>query len=135
MPSYPTFSIRQVYNFDMYAPAILSTGYKGATVLAVMDYETAAREADIRSIHVNVFPFLPDGTPNDFRAYDYIKIKTTAGNTVVLGLAWIKADTVTSVESRTITARITGVGAADVPRVRNALIQNGFTAIDVNISN
>lgn len=130
----PVFAIRQVYDFDMYAPAVLGASYKGATVLAIMDRETAAKEIDPMAVHVSVYPYLPAGTPNDPSAYDYIKIKTTAGITTILGIPWIKADTVTTVESRTITAKITGVAAGDLPRVRNALIQNGFTGIELTIS-
>lgn len=133
MPA-PNFAIRQVYNFDMFAPAILGNSYKGATILAIMDRETANREIDTQAMHISVFPHLPAGTPNDPNAYDYVKIKTSAGNTTILGVAWIKEETVTLVESRTITAKIAGVAAGDLTRVRNALIQNGFNNIEVTIS-
>lgn len=130
----PVFNIRQIYNFDMYAPALLGASYKSVTVLAVMDRETAARDIDPQALHVQVFPYLPAGTPNDPNGYDYVKIKTPAGNTTVVGIPWIKADTIVSVESRTITVQIANVNAGDVPRVRDALVQNGFNAVTLSIS-
>ena len=128
------FEIRKVYSWDVYPAALLGTNYKNVTVLAIMDRDTANKEIDTQALHVNFFPSLPAGTPNDPNGYDYIKIRTTAGQTTILGIAWINLASVTVVDSRTITVKISDVGAADITRVRNALVQNGFGSLDISIS-
>ena len=128
--SYP-FQNRQVYSFDVYPLAALGNNFKNVTVMAVMDAETAAQSIDIQAQHVAYFPFLPAGTPNDPRAYDYVKIKTLAGNTAILGLAWINEATIVQVESVTIVATVYGAASSDVTKIRNALIQNGFNNVSV----
>lgn len=128
------FNIRGVYNFDVYPAVLLGTDFKNVTVLALMDFETANKEIDARARHVNFYPYLPAGTPNNPAAYDYIKIKTTAGNTTILGVAWINLDTVVEVESRTASVTIKDVTASDVPRIKQALAQNGFNNVTINIS-
>ena len=128
------FKIRSVYNFDVYPAVLLGTDFKNVTVLAVMDFETANKEIDIRARHVNFFPYLPAGTPNKPSSYDYIKVKTTAGNTTILGVAWINMDTVVEVESRTATVTIKDISAIDVTRIKQALAQNGFNNVSINIA-
>lgn len=131
---FTNFQLRKVYNFDMFNPALLGTSYKGATVLGIMDFESAMREADVQSTHINTYSYLPPGTPNDPRQYDYVRIKTTTGQILVLGMAWIKGETVTVVDSRIITVKIFNVTAGDLPKVRDALVQNGFNNPEITIS-
>lgn len=132
-PAVPSFALRQVYNFDVYASDILGAGFKNARVLAIMDRETANREIDTQALHIQIYPQLPNGWPNTPDAYDYVKILTSANNTTILGLAWIKADSVELVGTRVITVNIGNVNNSDIPRVRNALIQNGFTNLQIAI--
>jgi hypothetical protein len=127
------FVLRGVYSFDVFPAALLGTDYKNVTVLAIMDAATANREIDIQALHAQIYPMLPVGTPNDPYGYDYVKIKTTAGNVTILGIAWINDTTVTLVQSNTITAVIGNVSAVDVLRIRNALIQNGYNNIALSI--
>ena len=126
--------IRSVYNFEVYPVPILGNNFKGVTVLALMDRETAAKEMDPQAMHINVYPYLPAGTPNDPNGYDYVKIKTTANIVTILGLAWIKPESVQLVSSQTVTVKIGNVSANDIPRIRNALVQNGYNALDLSIS-
>jgi len=130
----PQLLNRQTYNFDVYPSAFIGNGFKNVTVMAIMDRETANKEIDTAALHVQYFPTLPAGTPNDPDAYDYVKLKLPSGNTTVIGLAWIKAETVQLVDARTITAKIGGVTVNDLARVRLALIQNGFPNVDLSIS-
>lgn len=128
------FQIRGVYSFEVYPVAILGGDFKNVTILSIMDRETANREIDTQALHVNLYPYLPVSTPNNPNGYDYIKIKTSTGQTTILGIAWINLETITLVESRVITVKIGNVSAADTARVRNALAQNGFTVTDISIT-
>lgn len=127
------FKIKGVYNFDVYPSAILGTSFKNVTVMAIMDRATANKEIDTQAMHVLMYPYLPSGSVNDPDGYDYIKIKTTTGQTTIIGISWINDDTVELVESRTVTVVIDGVTASDVNRIKNALVQNGYSALTISI--
>lgn len=129
------YQIKQAYSFQVYPSALLGTGFQNVTVLAVMDQETANRETDTQAQHVQVYPTLPAGTPNDPAQYNYLKVRMPNGSTTILGMAWIKEDTIVQVTTGTIVVKITSSSpAADLAKVRNALLQNGFTAIDLSIA-
>lgn len=127
------FQIGQIYNFEVYPAAFFGTEFKAVEILAIMNYELASKESDPQAIHVQIAPFLPVGTPGP-TAYNYVKVKTTAGNEVILGLAWINPDTIVLVQALTITCIISNTNTNDVPRLRNALIQNGFNTFTVSIN-
>lgn len=127
------FQIRNVYTFTLYPDHVFDTDFKNVTVMGILDYEMASRYADIYPLHVQVYPSLPEGTPNDPRSYDYILVKTTAGNNVVLGIPWIKENTIELVDSKTIQVLISNASAIDISRVRNALLQNGYTQLDITL--
>jgi hypothetical protein len=83
---------------------------------------------------VAVYPSLPVGTPNDPKQYNYIKITTTAGVSVVLGIPWINDSTVVLTETNTIVATITNVSQADIARINSCLVANGYNAFTLSIS-
>ena len=129
-----SFKLRGVYSFDVYPTALLGTSYKNVTILGIMDPTTAAKKVDIKSLHVMMFPTLPAGSSSNFEDYDYVEIKTSTGETTVLSMGWINPATVTQVTSSTAVATIGGISAADVPRIINALVQNGFNDVTVSLT-
>ncbi len=131
--SYP-FELKKVYNFDVYPSTILGDDFRNVTILSIMDYESALQLADVAAIHVNVYPYLPAGLPDDPSQYDYVRIRTASGQSTILGISWINLDTVELVESRRMTIKIDGVGSSDIERVRLALVQNGYNNIEISIS-
>jgi hypothetical protein len=133
MPN-PILNIRSTYNFEVYGTQILGNNYSGVTILAIMDADSAAKEIDAVSKHAAMFPYLPNGTPNNWRSYDYVKIKTVTNQVTVIGMPWIKENTITLVEARTATIKVGNVTGSDANRIRNALITNGFNDIEITIN-
>ena len=127
------FQIREIYSFDVYPTAVLGNGFKNVTVLAVMDQESANQLIDTTALHVNVYPYLPPGTPNRPDSYNYLKIKTANGETTVLGLPWINEASIEHVVSTSITVKVGNVQASDVAAIREALQQNGFTSLEISV--
>ncbi|MNU19660.1 hypothetical protein D3C71_78930 [compost metagenome] len=127
------FEIRKIYSFDVYPAAVLGNGFQNVTVLAVMDQESANQLVDTQSLHVNVYPYLPTGTPNRPDAYSWLKIRTANGETTVLGLPWINEASITEVNSTEINVKIGNVQASDVPAIVEALKQNGFVSLVVTV--
>jgi hypothetical protein len=128
------FNLRSVYSFSLYPIAALGAGYTNATIMAIMDTATANREIDTQALHALVYPTLPNGSaPNDPNGYDYVKIKTSAGRTTILGLPWIDPSSVVLVDSTTIVATISNVSAGDLATIKNALAANGFNSVTFTV--
>ncbi len=123
-----------VYSFSVYPVAILGTGFENATVLSIMDLETAMAFEDVRQLHISVFPSLPAGTPNDPKSYNYLRLRLASGVTKVIGLAWIDNDSVELVEMQTITVKIPNVVSSDQVKIRNALAANGYAVIEMIVN-
>jgi hypothetical protein len=128
------FENRGVYSFDVYPVAILGNNYKNVKVVSILDRESANQFVDTQALHLQIYPYLPAGTPNDPDAYDYVKLKMPNGNIVVLGMAWINLSTITTVDSRTITVKLLEVNSTDVPRIRDVLVANGFNRMEITVS-
>lgn len=131
--AYFDFKIGSSYVFETYAGSILGTTFKEATCVAIMDGETALRENDVISIHANVFPSLPVGTPNSYSGYPYVKFKLKTGQSMILGMPWIKENTISLVETVNVqvTVKLNSISEAD--NVRRALVSNGITDFEIKI--
>lgn len=127
------FETRLVYSFDIYPRAYFDTNFTNVTVLGTVGFEIASRYVDIHALHAQVYPTLPAGTPNDPGAYNYLLLKTANNSTTVIGIPWIKENTIELIESRTMLVTIDSISASDVSKVRNALVQNGYRNIDIKM--
>lgn len=132
------FLTRTTYSFSVYPSALFGTDFGQCRVLSVMDADTAQRSGlDIVAKHVQVKPSIPDsvGMPNDPFAYDYIQILTPSNTRVILGIPWIDESTIQVVTSQTATAVISGITAADLPIIKQALAMNNYNNVTLTISN
>lgn len=130
---YP-FVIKGVYSFILYPATVIRGDFSNLTIMATMDYESALQLGDIPAVHANVFPYLPAGTPNDPSQYDYVKVKLSSGIVTVLGMPWINQSTIELVQSLSATVVIEGVSNSDGPRIRDALVQNGYNNLTITIN-
>lgn len=126
------FKIGLTYTFEVYPNAILGTDFKNVKVLAILDKDSANQIISTQSMHVNVYPYLPSGTPNNPGGYNYIKILTQSGAITCIGIPWIKDSTVTVVEFKRANVVIDGITLEDGPKIAAALLKNGFPNIKVN---
>lgn len=129
------FKLNGKYSFEVHPSEILGNDFKNVVVLGVVIPTIAQSFIDIEALHVQVFPYLPVGTPDDARGYDYVVLKTISGETTVLGLPWIKQNTITSVEAGTMLVEIQEVTSQDIQRVSDALVANGFKKISIKMKN
>lgn len=127
-----SFELNSVYNFNTLAPAILGANFKRVTVLAIVNYAIATTMANIEVNHRNIYPYLPVGTIDDPKTYQYLVIKTETGETTILALPWINLDTVNKLIGQDITIKINNVAPNDAAKIRDALIMLGFN--DFNIA-
>lgn len=127
------FALRKVYNFSVYPVELLGDNFKNVTVMAILDEETARQSIDTVGRHKQVFPYLPAGTPNDWRAYNYVKLKLESGDVTVLGLPWIRSDTITEVAAETLVVTISNSSVDRIPDLKAALLANKFPDFDIAV--
>ena len=130
-----TFVVNGKYNFEVFPIQILGNEFNNVTVLGVVHPSIAQNFLDLEASHVQIYPYLPSGTPDNARGYEYLMIRTVSGETTVLGLPWINAETITIVESGTLMVEIIDVTSQDIQRVSDALIANGFNAFNIKMKN
>lgn len=126
-----TLQINGVYNFETLAPAVLGAEFKNAKVLAIMSFSTASKETDIPALHFNVRPFLPNTVSSDFTSYTYVQLVSETNAKTILALEWIRANSIVQVSRRTVKFSVDINDSADIPRILNAIIQNGFPTVSV----
>lgn len=124
-------NIGDVVSFSTHAPGILGTSWERVVILSILDADDATRFIDPRSMHQAVYPSLPAGTPNDPTRYQFLKVKTTNGSITAIGLPWVDPNTVIIHEETVVDFRVHGITAADVSRLREALIVAGATGVEV----
>lgn len=119
------------YSFEVYPAALLPTDFSNITVLGVINERLARKFIATRELHANYYPMLPEGTPNDATAYSYLHIMLATGVETVVGLAWIKPDSVKSTTWNTydVTVQTSDPDAAN--RIRLALVSNNFNDIEI----
>jgi len=125
------YQIGTSYNFLTLAPAILGTQFNNATLLSIMNHDTAMKFANIDQQAQIVYPALPAGTPNNPQSYVYLLFQTSAGTNVVLANVWINESSITVATTATITVTVTKVTTADVTVIRNILLNAGYNSIQI----
>ncbi len=120
------FQVGLSYNFDVYPAAVLGGDFSNLTVQAVVDSSFAANYIDIVASHKQTYGYLPPGTPDDPTSYNYVLFKTKTNSTIVLGLPWIKDSTVVEINNFNATLIIRDITSGDIPKIRDALVSNGF---------
>ncbi len=127
------FPLNAMVSFDLHPAAVMGTGYKGAKVLAILDAATAFHFIDPVAQHANVYPFLPEGTPNRYDAYPYLKLKLADGSTTAIGIPWVKDETLEIATTRRMRLTIDAVTPEAQNLIIKALSANGFSAVDVEL--
>lgn len=127
------FVIGKTYSFDVYPAAVIGNDYKAVRLLAIMDQSTANQQLDTFGIHAQVKSYLPDGSPAKATDYNYLKILTTSGQQTIIGIPWIKENTITEVIRSTAQVKISNFNTNDTNRLRECLVQNGFSNIEVTV--
>lgn len=129
-----SFDLRGVYSFSTVAPNILGDAYRNATVVGILDFESANREMDVTAMFKQVMPYITESSAvRNPRTADYIRVRLENGNTTILATAWIKTDTVQKKSSQSIKITIPNATPADLNTVRMALQSNGIMTYDIDI--
>lgn len=121
------------YSFEVYPASILKMDFTDATSLGVVSESIARKFVNTRELHVNVYPYLPAGSPNDPTAYGWLGVRLSTGVETFIGVAWIKPDTITSSDWNTIIATVLTNKPNAVNLIRAALASNDFDQVTIEV--
>lgn len=113
-------------SFETYPAAIIGTTFNNVRVDAILDFETASTLLDVAAMHANVYPTLPSGTADDYKGYYYAKLRLENGKVTVVGLPWIKEDTVITQSTVNLPVTVLSVNPVDQARFKAVCAANGF---------
>lgn len=119
--------------FGIYPSSLLKYDFTDVKILGITTYDNPLG-GNLAEQHTLVFPTLPPDTPNDYRAYNYLTVRMQNNDVVLVGLPWIKGETVQFKQTQTLLIQIDGVGPQDVEIVNRVLAANGYTAAHVKLS-
>lgn len=127
--------IGALVSFDTYAPAVLGTVYRDCTVVSHLDADTvAALGRDPHVMHVAIYPTLPPGeTPNDYKAYLYVKIRLLNGSIDYVGIPWIRKETIKARQVKRAVITVEDVGPDDVREIIEQLSAAGYKSAKVDL--
>lgn len=128
-------NIKQSYTFSPWpdAIAILGNQFNNVTVLDALSRSTAEMFTDITAAHQQLLPYLPAGTSSNPDDFIYYKVQLASGATTILSSGWINPDTVVLTTATKVNVVISGVSVADVPKIKNALVSNGFDQVAITL--
>jgi hypothetical protein len=115
-----TPSLNKFYNFSLYPISILGSSYSNAKLISIMDYRTALKFDNIELLNVQIYPYLPPGTPSDHTAYTYYLFYVD-GKTVVLASYWIIDESIEELTTLTKTIRFNNISDTQFTVIRDQL--------------
>lgn len=120
--------IDNVVKFDTYATE-LGTNFNGVTIAATHSYRTASQRRDVDAVHQQIYSRLPAGTPNDPKKYTYVEVITASGESVILGIPWIKESTIQAIKTLVYKPSIVINSNQDITIINQVLTQAGYSNI------
>lgn len=130
---YDYLTFGNILSFEVYPAAVIGTHFDDVKVMGVFDSDTARMWIDPEALHVNVYPTLPAGTPDDPEQYQFVKLKHLNGNISIIGVPWIREDTIQISQKGTFTFKVEDVGPVDRDRIIKALAANGYRPTSVSL--
>ena len=121
------------YSFETYAPGILGTNFKGVKILGSSSYFVITG-FDLETIHRQIFPSLPPGTPDDPTVFNYYHVEFQNGERTVIAHEWIRESTIEKLDNVLITVKVGGdVSYQDADRIAGLLKMNGYQSLELQV--
>lgn len=122
-------AIGQVISFEMYPAHIYGNAFRNVTLSALLSPALAnTLGLDVVSAHKQVYPSLPDGTvPNDPFQYNYLQVTTEGGESIILGVPWIRSDSIVINDGKLLTLVFQDIDDVRKDRIIAAIRANNET--------
>lgn len=119
-------------SFLIYPSNVISTDFSNVKILGITGWELV-QFINPAQAHANVYQALPEGTPNDYRAYKYVTVRLGNGDVTAVGMPWIIPESVQISSNTDIMITIHGKGSDDIPLLKQVLAVQGFANNEIKI--
>lgn len=122
-----------VVSFNIVATGIMPESYKELVLQDRLSANTARLLAAVDAMHSQIAPALPNKhlRPDD---YDWLVFTPThGGNNIVIGSAWIKENTITSLTTKTAVLKVYRQDSNILVLLREMALSNNIAASDMEI--
>lgn len=122
------FKINDIISFDLHVDSVLPQDYEHVKVKGVITAQIATLlGADVYATHAQIYRLLPAGVaPDNPEEYLYLQIETSDGQTRILGLPWINADTIKVYNTSTAIFTVTDIAQEDINNIRDVIARYGY---------
>lgn len=122
-----------VVSFNIVATGIMAESYKELVLQDRLSANTARLLAAVDAMHAQIAPALPN---KHLRADDYdwlVFTPTHGGDNIVIGAAWIKENTITSLTTKTAVLKVYRQDSNILELLREMALSNNIAASDMEI--
>lgn len=100
--------------------------------VALLDAMTCVQLGfDAPAKHQQYISSLPPGVPNDWRSYKYAKFIDPKGESILLGVPWIKPESIVEDDDAPYVITVWGVDATAISSLRSMMIANGVEHFEI----
>lgn len=127
-------SFGSIVSLDVYPSQILGSNFTDVKVLGIFDRTTANLMTDVDGLHANVYPFLPNGSPENAGDYQYVKLQHLNGSISIIGLPWIIEESISVSNKGKLTIVIDDITIDDREKIITAINAVGYRVNSVDLS-
>ena len=103
---------------------VIKSSFYGVTVEAIATASIAQKIKDVKSLHLQVKPYI-SGLPNNYDDYSYVIVRMPNGDTEVIGLPWIVETSIQISSKRNYQLILDDIEPEQVQIIRNTLVNRG----------
>lgn len=119
--------LNKVYTFSTLAPSVLGATFSNVKVEGIVTYSEAIKNIPVDSMHANIYPLLPAGTPANYKDYIFVVIRSAANIKTTLAYPWIDEQSVRLVTKTSLQYNIVDAGEEDKVKIDKFLKSLGYT--------
>jgi hypothetical protein len=137
MPSAYDVRPGQRFSFEVYPTSIIGNYFRDVYLEGILTPSLAqASGLDIEALHAKVYPTLPHGSVADSaQSYDYIRIRHPNGASDIIGIPWIRPETIQLFQGGRVVLTFDNKTQSDVQRILQVLSANGESPSNVQVEN
>ena len=115
------FKLGNTYNVRLRGGVILGEQVKNVTLVEKTSYERALKYLNIPAMHQAIFKFLPEGTPNNPKKYEYLVFKSATGKEICYAEPWIIMDETEEVIGKVFKVEFPNISNSEMMRIVETL--------------
>ncbi|QPX76781.1 hypothetical protein [Serratia phage vB_SmaM_Yaphecito] len=128
------FNLGDRVTFQIYPVTLYGDIFRNCVPTDLISFKSTPRfNVDAAAEHAKVYNLLPPGqAPNDPAGYKWLVVTLENGDERVIGLPWIKVDTIQVIQVVNTYVTVPNTAPEDQEKIRLALSAAGFNDVEIN---